>query len=425
MRAADTALLGGASYDVYWRVWLDGFLLDFSLGFDPMLSATWTASVDQLATLGDLTLARIGPMLKSHTAFGQTWPQAGRHFELQTATVPKGAIPSGWQTVWDGRVDGADTGAGETVRLTCRDMMALFLNRIIEPPVPPSTVNGFLVESQPLGNHLAAIREAVYIPAINPSFIEQRINQVPMEGIGSAEWTVQETWVEYGKNLAEQLSFATLQRGWSFHYRSNNSAGRFVYYDPLRDTPTTDYTVQPGEVLRVTRCTINDQDVTNVWDLIYGKGAARTRIRDQDDFSIHKYGRRFGSWPEPQESAMNEAVEAERMLLSMILDTKDPIIELDYERHYFWPVELGDKHTVAANGIQTDLTLDLAVTGYTHTLTPTSMRSVIRTRGAPVAARRRWKRGVAKTVHVSLDDPTGIGHEGDEWYKVDDLTPAS
>ncbi len=434
MRAADMTLLGSGLYDVYPRLSIEGFDLESRLGFNPLVSATWSASVDQLATQGQISLFRgdatgplgLSPFLRALTPVSYR-PQAGRHFALETATVAKGAGPSGYQTVFDGRIDRAEGASGQAeTQLTCRDMMGLLLNHIIEPDPPPESPdgkNGFLVPSNPLGSHLAILRATAY-PNVAGVFIEQELASRPIVGLGSPDWTVIDTWVQYGGNLAEQLNQAVLQRGWSFHYRYTPlSNGAFVYYDPARSDSGANYIVQPEEVIRVLKCTIDDQDVTNVWDLLWGRGSARTRTRISDTVSIGKYGRRYGSFPEDQNGQIDTLTEAGRMLEGMLADTKDPVVELDYERLYFWPVELADKHLMIANLITTDVNLDLAVIGYTHTITPKSMRSVIRCRGTAVAARKRWRRGTDRMVHVGLDGTLGVMKEGALVLIVDDLTP--
>jgi hypothetical protein len=433
VRIGDLALLGTNLYDVYPRLAVEGCDLESALGYNPLISATWTVSADQLATQGQIVLFHATPFLGNQNLLSQILSggvsHAGRYFELQTAVVAKGGTPGTYQTVFDGRIDAADGAAGQsTIQLTCRDMMACFLNRIIEPAEPPETPdgkNGFLVPSASLLNHLLTLRSTVYTSS-QQSVIEQELAIRDLTSIGDPEWTVVDTWVQYGQNLAEQMNQAVLQRGWAFHYRYNEgpqSTADFTIYDPGRTFTGSNYTVQPSEVIRVVRCTINDQDVTNVWDLIWGRGTARTRTRAKDDFSIFKYGRRYGSWPEDQAGQIDTLVEAERMLEGMLADTKDPIVELDYERLYFWPVELADKHHLIANGINTDVSLDLSVVGYTHTLTPKSMRTVIRTRGTAIAAKKRWKRGSPRMVHVGLDPALGIMPEHAIVLTVDDLTP--
>lgn len=431
MRFADEALLASNLYDVYARLSIDGFLLTNQFGFNPLVSATWGASVDQLASQGQLSVARVDDLLRFHPSFGASLAQAGRHFSLETATVAKGASPFPFTRVFDGRIDGADAG-GEAVQLTCRDMMGEYLNRTIEPPLPPETPdgkNGFLVPALPLGSHLIALRDAVLVPAVGgPTVLEQELFSRQLFGIGNPDWTVVETWVQYGASLAEQMNQAVLQRGWALRYGYQGHVdGAFIYYDPDRTNLIPDYVVQPREVIRLIRCAINDQDVTNVWDLIWGRGSARTRTRAKDDASIYKSGRRYGSWPEDQNGQIDTQVEADRMLAGMLADTQDPVVELEYERLYFWPVDLGDKQRLVANGIHTTVTLDLAVIGYTHTISSTSMRSVIRCRGTAVAAKRRWlrQRDRSLLMHVALDETVGIAKEGAVAVIVDDLTPPS
>ncbi len=414
-------------YDVHHRLVIDGYDLTSHLGFNPIISATWTASQDQLATQGQIVLMaapELRPFYRSPAVADR--PAAAKHFQLEAAHTVKGSQPGYYSKVFDGRIDGVDGAAREgEVVLTCRDLMGCFLNRIIEPDEPPEAPtgkNGFLVASASLLAHLNSIRDTVYTTFATAFFLEHEVESKPIVELSSPDWPVVDTWVQYGGNLAEQLNQVVLQRGWAFHYRYTPfAAGAFVIYDPARADTGASYTVEPQEVIRVLKCTINDQDVTNVWDLIWG--SVRTRTRTRDNLSIATYGRRYGSWPEDQAGQIDTQTEADRMLAAMLADTKDPVVELDYERIYFWPVELGDKQLMLANSIHFDVALDLAVVGYTHTIGPKSMRTVIRTRGTAIAAKKRWKRGSPRLVHVSLGPPSGVAPEGALWIPVTDLTP--
>lgn len=435
-RSANQTLLGSNLYDVYWRLDVDGLPIETIVGRPALVSATWTAAIDQLATQGQLSLG-VGQGSSSASPFAQGpfteyLPRAGKYFNLQTATVPKGSAPGDYRTVFDGRIDGVDAaGQPGMVVLSCRDMMALWLNRIIEPDEPPESPdgkNGFLVPSDELISWVNALKNRVY-PTFGASFIERRLaNTVGIVGTGSAvNWVTEDTWIQYGANLAEKINEAFQQRGWAFHYGYKgfiDERGNFAGYDPDRFWVLADYIVQPSEVIRILKCTINDQDVRNVWDLVWGFGANRIRSRQADPVSIDKYQRRYGKFP--ADANINSSERASAMLSAMILDTRDPVVELEYERLYFYPVELGDKQLLRANGIHHAIDLSVSVVGYTHTLTPKAMRSVIRCQGTAIAASKRWRRGTEQRVFVNLvgDTTAGIMPEGSLVLDVDDLTPA-
>lgn len=434
-RGANRTLLASNLYDVYSRLEIDGVDIADTVGHEALVSATWTAAIDQLATQGQVNVF-LGTGTGSSSLYGSNpfteyLPKAGRYFQLYTSTVAKGDAPSTYDIVFNGRIDGADmAGQPSAVVMTCRDMMALLLNRIVEPDEPPETPdgkNGFLAPSDELISWLNATFRTVY-PAFGDSFIEQRLSNTPIIGAGLVEWVVNDKWIQYGQNLAEVLAQETQQSGWNFHYRIGtlpNTIGVFMAYDPDRSSVVSaQYTVQPSEVVRILKCTINDQDVRNVWDLVWNSGASRTRSRTLDPASIGAYQRRYAKFP--ADANINTSERASAMLAGMISDTKDPIVELDYERLYFWPVELGDKHFMLANGIHTAIALDLSVVGYTHTISAKSMRTVVRCRGTAISAAKRWRRGVEGKVFVNLvgDTTAGIMPEGSLVLDVDDLTPA-
>jgi hypothetical protein len=94
-------------------------------------------------------------------------------------------------------------------------------------------------------------------------------------------------------------------------------------------------------MFRILKLAAGTVDTRNVVELIYGAGP-RFRVKDEDLDSIERYGRKYEMLTESKTSQIDEAIEAERMLAGALRQQKDPVIEFDYERFYYWPVQLCD-----------------------------------------------------------------------------------
>lgn len=422
------------SVAVYGRLRIDGVLLEDVLGFNPLRGATWTTDVDQLSATGQIRLAlglgsdSVSPfstnsVLSAGSGAG-LMPTAGARFDLETAVVETPGDSLNWQTVWSGEIDAADVSGEESV-LTCRDLMCIAMDTIIEPT--DDDVWGFWRESESLLSRVLGIQSTVadYAPELNDLNI--RLSEDP-------GWTVIGSWTDAGKSVAEAWHQVVLQRGWAINYRyflSGVGADRaaVTIYDPLRGVDAQDWTINPGEVLRFTRFSYDRTNVRNRIRVPYGTGAARGAAVAQNLTSQENYGRRF---MQPGEEFMQEidtAEEAQRVADGAVADLAGAVQNIDYERPYFWPVEIGDQHVLPANMSPQRVAtgpLYLRVTGYTHTLDfreGGQFRTTVRTLGSAAAAKRRWQRVQQKMVHVSTDPPTGGAPTGATWYQVDDLTP--
>ena len=100
-------------------------------------------------------------------------------------------------------------------------------------------------------------------------------------------------------------------------------------------------------------------------------------------------------------------------------DLKEPKATMEVELPYFWPLEINDRVRFEANNIHHDAPLDLAVTGFTHTLSEDGDAStVIQCRGKPAAANKLWRYNPPKMQYVSSGDPVGSARPGAVWLRT-------
>lgn len=414
-RFHDAALLDSSRYDVYGRLLIEGILLDDVLGYNPLIRADWSHSINQLAATGTIAL-HLDRASGLASPLGDAAPRGGKSFILQSATVPKGILPASadYRPVFDGRIDDFDRTGGEDVTLFCRDRMAFLLNRRIKPS--PSAW-GFTSGGSSLLTTVNQIQQTAFGGAL----------PYPILQGSDPEWTVTEFFQDAGMTVAEAVQAKVLQRAWGFHYRYHDIAtlnypGLHLIYDP--DTIGGEAVdIGPRAMLRILKLAAGTVDIRNFIELMWGR-ETRTRSTMSDAASIDRYQEAYEMLTEDKTSQIDTEEEAERMLAGALAQQKDPVIDLDYERFFYWPVQLCDAQRIQANGYHFDFSFTVTVVGYSHSLTPRQMRSTLRTRGgSAVSASRLWRKNDPKMIHVSLAGPTGIAPEYALHLQVDDLTP--
>lgn len=429
-QANDLALWASRRFDVHGRLLIDGIPLADLLGSNPLITATWTAADDQLVASGQITLARLvngtnlSPFMSN--TLGDAQPFPGKLFELQTANTTKGVEPGDgdFLTVFSGEIDSVDV-AGESLLLDCRDDMAFYADRIIEPPM--GDIYGYPVT----GGTMESVLQS--LATVWDSFTDPLgINAPGVVVVGDPEWTVSDYYQEAGMSIAEAMHAVVLQRGWALHSRYNSLQGRGIptAYDPIRlggvKPPQFLYFLDNiGEVIRYQRLRVDRVRVRNVIELQYGD--TRSRLSVEDTESIAAYGRRYMLLSEHATSRIDTEVEAGRMLEGALADLKDAQVLLDYERLYMSGVELADTHSFPFSefsGSQRHSQIGQGVVGYTHSLDwrpEGQFRSIIRTATLPRAASGRWRKTDQQMVHVATDEPVGMAPEHAVWYQVESL----
>jgi hypothetical protein len=166
-----------------------------------------------------------------------------------------------------------------------------------------------------------------------------------------------------------------------------------------------DRTFTADEYYKLNKLSISRAGIRNVVRVQYGQRPEdRTSVEVDDSASIAKYGRRFMEVAEASTSQIDSLTEARSMADAILDDLKEPTADHVAEQPYFWPVELGDYYTYAANGVHYDSDQSLAVVGYQHVFQDGRTRTIISTRGTPSGGADAW---------LSLEARDGVGPQND------------
>jgi hypothetical protein len=189
-------------------------------------------------------------------------------------------------------------------------------------------------------------------------------------------------------------------------------------YDPDRTKTTPDWTFDASRYYEVSSLRVSRNEVRNtIRSTPAGDRAAAVQVIDNP--SVLLYGRGFMELSEEVWSHIDTAEEALALANFALADLKEPKATCEVPLPYFWPLELSDLVRFEANNIHHDTPLDLAVTGFTHTLSEDGDAStVIRTRGKPAAANREWRYNPPIEKIVRPYDPVGIARPGTLWLRT-------
>jgi hypothetical protein len=181
----ELSLLMSEHFETHARLLIDGTLITNVLGFDPLLSATWSADLDQLVQQATFRLhlgiesESISPLVTLAPSF-DTRPlfDVGRNIVLQTACIPPGGIAeaSDWHSVFDGILDDYDPASepeDDVLTLTARDKCSLVLDTWIEDPeviTAPMPVGEWLAILWALGGG-SALDFPPFVVVGDPSFV--------------------------------------------------------------------------------------------------------------------------------------------------------------------------------------------------------------------------------------------------------------
>jgi hypothetical protein len=433
----ELSLIQSDHFETYGRLTIDGTPVESVLGYDPLLSATWTADIDQLVQqasfrlhlgLGSETtspLMSTGPTLGLGLGGPRPLFDVGRRIALQTACIPPGGLADtgDWHTVFDGLIDDHDPASessDDVLTLTARDLMSAVLDDWVQPSL---TVPETLLQEP--GGLMADVLHHLF-GSYDYGFYVAGSSLVGMDNIflaieGDPQFTILPYTQAPGSRL-EIMRQIGLQNGWDLRGRFGtgiDGADMFVltYYDPDRSKLTPDWTFGPDQYFTVRSLRVSRNNVRNtVRSTPVGDRASPAQVLDNP--SVLLYGRRYMELSEDQWSHIDTHEEALALANYALSDLKEPKATMEVDLPYFWPLELNDLVRFEANSVHHDQPIDLAVTGFTHTLFEDGNAStVIQTRGKPAAANREWRYNPPKMQFVSYGEPVGIARPGAVWLR--------
>ena len=423
MRTIGTALAqvyGAGSYKAMVRVKIedaDGTLQDITSfhGRNWLNSASWGESVDDNGMTASIVLERdvyddsLAPLVeatRTNLDSGGSYDpilDLRREVVIETAVVALDITPASgdWVERFRGQIDRIEWADAE-IKLSCRDQVALLIDRYIETVDTYGGTSGSPQDVEDamqdiLDDTLAGSAPTIYTPT-------------------TPGWAISE-FTSTNQSLLDQLRLLVDQIGWDLRYKwdSGTSAFRLTFYEIDRANTTPDYTFGPSDYSEITQMDLDLAGIRNAVSVTYQTGNDESgepetaTYTSTDATSISRYGRRWMGIAEDASSHIDTATEAQAMADACVADLKDPVAHQTARlTNYFGEVELGDLYTFEANGTHYDTDKDLGVVAYQHVFDQDDCYTEIVAEGAtPIGSKIRWHRMGATPGINRVQDTSG------------------
>lgn len=193
---------------------------------------------------------------------------------------------------------------------------------------------------------------------------------------GNGSTTIYLTWGVTGTagnaiTFTESLTNATIDGG---GFLGGYQAG-------VAGTDTSVWTFDPQNYYQITRASVSRMDIRNVVEVVVARAGSTVSptqsIVVADSASITAYGRRYMKITEDTASQIDTFNEAHEMAVAILQDLKQPTIRQTVEMPFFWPAEVNDYYTFAANGVHYTSSQNLLLVGVEHNLTTSSATTTL------------------------------------------------
>lgn len=351
---------------------------------------SWSASVDQPIAEARISLRRDNGTTASLSPFrgdstlnvGGSAIDSGRDIRISPATVARGSTPvaGDYKPLFLGKTARLDFGE-PNMQVLARDQGGTLVRAQIKEESTFESEAG-----EPLEDVLQDLLDAwapsvtLYTP-VSPGF------------------TV--TSIKWGRgSLFEAMRTAVGEIGWDIRYLwdDGTSSFRLTLFEPDRTKTAPDWTYAKNRV-QVRQLSIDPDSIRNNIDVSYLDAASGNRltVNRNDPTSIARFGEQWMLIELADDNPISTDGEATALAEAALADLAWPIAEMSVEVPFFWPVELGDLIRFTANDVHMDDDIDLAVTGYSHSITTTQARTVIAVRGKPAGFYRHWLKPVERS----------------------------
>ncbi len=357
---------------------------------DTVDAATMTASVTLVRSQYLFNLSPL--MLGSQLNVGGVLVTLYRKIRIWVfnATYGDNTLPGAPQLLFHGRIFSVDW-SGEQIKIEARDfggdLMDLFIENSKE--IYGSDTTTVLAETV-MQQILDA--QAALLPAPVTLYSASGTGGTPFAVLDSPGWAIRQYEQDQMPTMAA-LQVIAQQIGWLIKYKYNASVGDFVltWYDPDRANTTSLRTFTASQYTMVNECSLHLGDIRNYVRVVYtdSSGVKQTEVAS-DAGSITSFGRKFMQIAEEATSQIDTFAEATSMAQAAVADLAIPIMTHSVEMPLFWPVDIGDVYTFAANGAHYDTDQKLAVFSYTHTIGPSKSGTSMTLRGKPSGGVRTW-----------------------------------
>lgn len=361
-------------------------------GFDSVLSASWRENIDDPHATADVVLLReldalsLAPLMETspaNLAFAYPGSYAAlldvtRELRISVATMPSDApspAAGDWMVVFHGRIDQLDAAAGDTVRLTCRDLggqladawietervysygtvstlpvsmrvwtpgMTLVLNEYILPSETKRNGRFYKVTTAGTGGssepawptsstvadgtatltHQGTVTTTGHIveTVMRNILDDNSFSAVTLSVPSASTWAIKQ-YKQDRTSVLEALRNLALQIGWDVRYKWNTGASehRLTFFQPDRAKATTDRTFGSDDYEDVTRLALDVAGIRNVVLVNYPDAAdldaagnpKRKTVTSTDGTSVSRFGRRFMEMSEPDAGQIDTSTEAQ------------------------------------------------------------------------------------------------------------------
>lgn len=386
-------------------------------GFDAVLSAAWREGIDDPHATAEVTLLReqdglsLAPLMQT-SALNLDWGNASyaalldltRELRISIATVAADGpapVSGDWMVCFHGRIDQIDAAAGETLRLTCRDLggqladawietervyshgtvstlpvsmrvwqpgMTLVLNEYILPSETKRngrfykvTTAGTGGTSEPAWPTSSTVADGTATlthqgTVTTTGHIVETVMRNILDDNGFSAVTLQvpsaSTWAlkhykQDRTSVLEALRALALNIAWDVRYKWYASASEFRlhFFQPDRAKATTDWTFGSDDYEDVRRLGLDISGIRNVVrvnypdasDLDAAGNPKRKFVDSTDSTSVSRFGRRFAEVSEKDASQIDTSTEAQALADGMRKDLAWPLAEQVVALCYGWP----------------------------------------------------------------------------------------
>lgn len=298
-------------------------------------------------------------------------------FEAATTDIGATVVAGDYKMLFKGTIDIINF-EHSPVSVICRDLGAPLVDRFVETEANYGTGGGRAIE---------LVKQDI----LDASF---GAGVVPVITIGTPAFSIV-TYQQQKMSLSDAEQALDQLRGWDSRYWWNEGTGtyRYTFQEPPRTKTTPDYTFGPSGYYDVRSLDLDLTGIKNVVQVSYRNAADqgnRAVVTVSDAPSIAKYGRRFLYMKEADNSPIDTTAEATAMANAALSDLKEPKASLEIELPFFWPCQLWDLYRFSANGKHFDSDQDLAVSSFSHELSPGRHRTVVKLRGKPAGGYAIW-----------------------------------
>lgn len=360
---------------------LEGFNWIRSVAFNFKVdSGAGDCRIELIKQQGELSLSTLRSDSTLNNLTGGYVPliELNRPFYVETAITAPGVTPQSgdWFEVFRGRTDQIDWGAKGRVSVQGRDQTGQIIDTFIETERSYSLAGTDSIQAvmQDIldDNGLSAITLST---PVSPGFTMNRLDELRRQSVWEA-----------------LMSMANLI-GWRLGFDWGGSSFDLRFTEPPRTKVVADATIAANQYYDVSRLGLKLADIRNAVEVGYRSENTNLRqlVSVTDGASITKYGRRFMSIVEDDQSQINTSGEATTLANAALDDLSLPSAEQSISMPYRPDIELNDLLEFSPNGVHYDTAQKLAVVSISHALAD-KCRTTVEVRGKPTGGFRRWLR---------------------------------